>query len=265
MPEVTVALLPSLIHPEQLPGRVAVVIDVLRATTTIIHALANGATEILPCGEVDMARQLAAQQTPPALLGGERHGMRIDGFDFGNSPFEYKPEVVGGRSIVFTTTNGTRAIAAASSAARLLIGAFVNRRALVDELKRDGRSVVLVCAGTDGGITAEDVLFAGAIASDLLSSSETSTDHADTVTAVAALEELDQPAGTDATECAVSFYNAQGRDDATRMEVLKASRGGRNLLELGMESDIVRASADNLFDAVPEWNSETGLVTLIRQ
>ena len=123
-------LLPTLVDPEQLRGRVAVVIDVLRATTTIIHALARGAECVIPCLEVEAARQAAQKIGSSALLGGERGGMRIDGFDFGNSPTEYVSEKISGRTIVFSTTNGTRAMLHCRQAAKILLGAFVNRAAV---------------------------------------------------------------------------------------------------------------------------------------
>ena len=106
-----VALLPQLIAPDALAGRGVIVIDVLRATTTITAALAAGAREVLPVAEVTTALALAAQpREPRAVLGGERRGVQIEGFDFGNSPREYTPASVGGRTVIFTTTNGTQAM-----------------------------------------------------------------------------------------------------------------------------------------------------------
>ncbi len=111
--EISIALLPSALSPSCLTGRVAVVIDVLRATTTMIHALAAGAESVRPCQEVAEAFRLRDQLgAAHCVLGGERHGLLIEGFQLDNSPFRYTPEVVRGKSVVFTTTNGTRAIAA---------------------------------------------------------------------------------------------------------------------------------------------------------
>src|SRR5687768_3032349 len=118
-----VHFLPELTSPEELAGGVVVVIDVLRASTTITYALAAGARELIPCLEIDDARA-AATKLPPAqvVLGGERQGLPIAGFDLGNSPRDYTPERVGGKTVVFTTTNGTKAMLQCRQAARVLIG-----------------------------------------------------------------------------------------------------------------------------------------------
>src|SRR5947208_10202296 len=113
-------LLPGLLEPPELRGGVAVVIDVLRATSTIVHALAAGAQALIPCCEIDEARRIAATFPPgTALLGGERRGVMIPGFDLGNSPGDYTAEVVGGKIVVFTTTNGTGALFRAREARRV--------------------------------------------------------------------------------------------------------------------------------------------------
>ena len=103
-------LLPTLVATDDLRDQAAVVIDVLRATTTVAAALASGARAIFPCQELAEARTLAAAGSPPRLIGGERGGQRVPGFDFGNSPAEYHPAAVRDREIVLTTTNGTRAM-----------------------------------------------------------------------------------------------------------------------------------------------------------
>src|SRR5262245_9024917 len=108
---VYVHLAPELFQSGDLHDGVAVVIDVLRASTTIVQALAAGALAVIPCSEVDEAERLAARFRPgTALLGGERKGVRIAGFDLGNSPGEYTPAVLRGKTLIFTTTNGTRAL-----------------------------------------------------------------------------------------------------------------------------------------------------------
>src|SRR4051794_40623441 len=109
-PPVSVHFLPSFLLPETLSGGLAVVIDVLRATTSMVHALASGVESVRPCSEIDEARQLAA--TFPhgeAILGGERQGLPIEGFDCGNSPSAYDSTRCPGKTLVMTTTNGTRA------------------------------------------------------------------------------------------------------------------------------------------------------------
>ena len=165
MPTIHVHLLPDLVPEEKLAGNVAVVIDVLRATTTIVHALAAGARQVIPCLSIDDARAAAASRTgEKVVLGGERQGVRIEGFDLGNSPSEYTPEAVGGRTVVFTTTNGTRAMLRCRQADHVLLAAFVNRAAVLAGNSRPSRqNVHIVCAGTGGAITREDVLVAGSL------------------------------------------------------------------------------------------------------
>jgi 2-phosphosulfolactate phosphatase len=233
--EIFVHLLPSLFEPADLRGGVAVVIDVLRASTTIIHALAAGATQVIPCGEISQAPPLAAElPAGTALLGGERAGTRIPGFDLDNSPLRYVPEVLQGKTLVFTTTNGTRALLRAEQAARIVIGAFVNLQAVVRLLLEDGRPIHLVCAGTDGQITTEDVLFAGAVAE-------------------AVYQAAGRPATIDdSTVLALALSETKMESPEQILEMLRSSRGGRNLVELGFDADIERAAARDLFDIVPE-------------
>ena len=142
-------------------GTAAVVIDTLRMTSVATAAVHSGCTGIHTCAEVEEARAFA--RGCGALLGGERNALKIDGFDFSNSPLEYTPEAINGRRLVMSTSNGTRAIAACKQAKRLLLGALVNARAVADAVRNEA-SVALVCAGTNGAFTLEDALTAGAIA-----------------------------------------------------------------------------------------------------
>src|SRR5262249_25946216 len=134
--DVLVHLLPSLAVPGRLNGGIAVVIDVLRASTTIIHALAAGCTCVRPCAEVEEARELAGEmRVGRALLGGERDGLRLPGFDLGNSPSEYTAKLCRGNTLVLTTTNGTRALLRAAEADRVLVAGFVNYSAVCEQLR----------------------------------------------------------------------------------------------------------------------------------
>ena len=152
-------------------GRTAcVVLDILRATTSMITALANGAEAIIPVGEIAEALAIK-QQRPEVLLAGERNGLRIRGdltggndFDFGNSPREFLPEKVRGKTIVMTTTNGTRALRACTRAEPVLIGSFLNLRATVNWLRRElPLHLILICSGTHNQAALEDTLAAGAL------------------------------------------------------------------------------------------------------
>lgn len=240
---VSVHLLPDHCPQASLPGSIAVVLDILRASTTIVHALAAGAEAVIPCGSVDAARTAAANLPPgAAVLGGERGGVKIDGFDFGNSPLEYIPERVGGKTVVFTTTNGTRALQMAAAADRILIGAVVNASAVAQELVKAGRPVQLLCAGTDGAISREDVLCAGWIVSEM---------------------QQESPAvdPTDAAVVARDFALHQRALPHGILLTLRDSHGGRNLVELGYDADIERSAEIDRFDIVPEFNAKTGRLT----
>jgi 2-phosphosulfolactate phosphatase len=158
-----------------LPGRDlsathCVVLDVLRATSTMLTALANGANRIFPAREISDALRLRAEH-PGALLAGERDGVRILSaqtggvdFDLGNSPREFSPERVAGREIIMTTTNGTRALQACLGAERIFPGAWLNLGALAKRLCREQAArLLVVCAGTYEEAAYEDTLAAGAL------------------------------------------------------------------------------------------------------
>ena len=144
-----------------------VVFDVLRATSTIVTALANGASAIIPVSEISEAMDIGKKR-PEILLGGVRNGVKIrtaEGeFDFGNSPREYTPEKVRGKTIVSTTTNGTRVLRACTHAKTVLAGSFLNLGATAKYLREQNfENILLVCAGTRENTALEDVLAAGAL------------------------------------------------------------------------------------------------------
>ncbi len=144
-------------------GRTAVVIDVIRATTVIVQALASGARAIYPTHSTEEAIRLAnSLGREDTLLCGERKGLKVEGFDLGNSPREFTPEAVEGRRLVMTTTNGTRAFLAAQGAKRVLAGSLLNLSAITREaLAAD--ALTLICAGKEGAFSLDDALCAGLI------------------------------------------------------------------------------------------------------
>jgi 2-phosphosulfolactate phosphatase len=236
--QIDVFLLPALVEPVALTGKTVVVIDVLRATTTIVHALAAGAVEVAPFRDVEDARQLANELGGKAVLGGERGGVPIPGFDLGNSPAEYTREKVGGKAVVFTTTNGTRALERCKLAKRVLIASFVNFSGVCREVAEE-KEVAIVCAGTDGHVTREDTLLAGAIVMEL---------HRDI------LSQLNDQAllAADAWQTAVRLMT-----DRPLGMMLRDSRGGRNLIDTGQENDIDLAAQIDRFDIVPELDLDS--------
>jgi len=165
------AELPALAE-RDLRSAACVVFDILRATSTFVTALQHGAAAVVPVAEIAEAVALRRQH-PDWLLAGERHGLKIRaaeaaGFDFdlGNSPREFTPATVGGRTIISTTTNGTRALRAAGGAGTVMAASFLNLAATARYLQQLAPTeILLVCAGTGEGVAGEDVLAAGALSS----------------------------------------------------------------------------------------------------
>jgi 2-phosphosulfolactate phosphatase len=149
---------------KDLQDKTVVVIDALRATSTMITALENGCLAFIPVATIEEAKKLFADQgDPKLLLGGERRALPVAGFNLGNSPRDYRPEKVSGKTVIMTTTNGTRALVAASKAAEVLIGAFLNLGALCRRLEESGRDVLIACAGEKGFFCLEDTVCGGAV------------------------------------------------------------------------------------------------------
>lgn len=241
--------LPKLAAPEELAGGTAVVIDVLRASTTIVAALASGAEKVQPYQEVEEARAAAKKMADGEfILGGERGGLPIEGFHLGNSPEDYTPYHVGGRTVIFTTTNGTRAMLHAKRARRVLIGAFVNAAAIQRRLL-EAEQIHLLCAGTDGEMSQDDILFAGMMV--------------DRIVRHGGMPYRQNAQAMTARETWLSRFTlpqAIGAEpippDLLAAELAK-SLGGKNLVELGLEADIRFASQIDHFDCVPEMERAT--------
>lgn len=150
---------------DALKGRAVVVIDVLRASSTVVTALANGARAVIPAADLGEAGRLAAHfDADVSVVGGERGGERLAGYAAGNSPLEYTEEAVDGKTVVLTTSNGTGAMTLAKSAASMAVGAFLNAssaaRFLTDAVE-NGRGATILCAGSGGRVSLEDTLCAG--------------------------------------------------------------------------------------------------------
>ena len=228
--DVHVHLVPQLVEPFRLRGSVTVVIDVLRATTTIVHALAAGAESVRPCAEIDDARALAASlPRDTAILAGERNGVPIDGFDLGNSPREFVPKKCKDKTLVLTTSNGTRAILRAIDAERVLIAGFVNFSAVCEHLHADARPVHIVCAGADGEPCLEDTLLAGTFVEFFC-------------------EEMDVRLN-DSARLAWDCFENHGQ---ILLGALQLSQGGEHLKQIGFADDIAVAAEMDKFTIVPE-------------
>lgn len=155
---------PALIHLHDITGSIVVVIDILRATSSMCVALHHGVKSIVPVSGIEESR---AYKEKGFLIGAERNGEMLDGFDLGNSPFSYMDEKVKGRDVALSTTNGTQAITAAKGAYQIVAGSFLNLDVLSTWLATQNRSVLLLCSGWKNSFNLEDTLFAGAVAEQL--------------------------------------------------------------------------------------------------
>ncbi len=212
-----------------LANAAVVVIDVLRASTTIIAALESGAERVIPIAEIEAASRLVRpSERDKKLLAGERKCCPVPGFDLCNSPGDFTPACVRGKTVVFTTTNGTRALAAAAKAPRVLVGALTNISAVTAAVRGEEELAVL-CCGSEGGIASEDLLCGGML--------------------VAGLGEAASPGSLgDAAHLALLVAERYG---GSPEPFLRSTDHGRRLLELGFERDIVFAARVGVSDCVP--------------
>lgn len=151
------------IQPEKIKDKIVVIIDVLRATSVMITALANGAKAVYPYKDIESVLE-NSKKSKSFVLGGERKGLKIEGFDFGNSPLEYTREAVEGKDMFMTTSNGTRAIEnSANGSKKLFIAAFLNVESVAEKILKENDDTVIVCSGTDDNFSLDDALCAGEI------------------------------------------------------------------------------------------------------
>lgn len=167
-----VCLTPAIFDRYADPDAIVVVIDILRASSAICNAFANGAESLIPVRNLDEAREYKKKGF---MVAAERDGYVQDFADFGNSPFNFTPERISGKTIVYSTTNGTRTIDEASVCHMVVIGSFLNISSLEKWLLRQERNVILLCAGWKGKVCLEDSVFAGALASRLIKTNKYTT------------------------------------------------------------------------------------------
>lgn len=215
-------------------GKTTVIIDVLRATSTIITAIDNGAKEIVPVATVEFAVKVSGGMFGgQTLLGGERNTKKIEGFALGNSPFEYSKEVVENKSIVFYTTNGTKAIAKAKYSENLFACSFLNITAIVNQLISLQTDVEIICSGRNNYFSLEDSVCAGMLVSKL------KNHHNDF--------ELN-----DSAKASLILYEKLGGDI---LQMLKTSEHGKILIENEFEADLEYCSKIDMFDIVAYYSS----------
>ncbi|SHI58205.1 2-phosphosulfolactate phosphatase [Hymenobacter daecheongensis DSM 21074] len=229
MPTLDICFSPELLPLFDLRGRVAVVVDILRATSSMVTALAAGVTHIVPFSELAACRLMAAQGY---LTAAERDGVQAAGVDLGNSPFGYLDGgvAVQGRAVAITTTNGTRAIELSLAADAVILGAFLNLGAVADFVRRQNKDVVVVCAGWKGNFCLEDTLFGGALAQRLQPDFDTT--------------------GSDATLAALDLWHAAQPDVAA---YLLKSAHVRRLNNLESHQDMAFCVKLDAYNLVPIW------------
>ena len=211
------------LDPDRRRASACVVIDVIRATSTVLVALANGARGVRPVADVDEAFALK-KNNPSALLAGERGGVPLPGFDLGNSPREMTAGRVGGRDLILTTTNGTQALAAGLGARVVLTACFLNLDAVAARLREIGPPWLVLCAGFEGGFGVDDAIVAGALAEAL------DRDHA-----------------------LVSLYRSVKHDLAG---TLLGGHAGQELVKAGLGDDVPFCAELNRFALVPALDAE---------
>jgi 2-phosphosulfolactate phosphatase len=211
------------------PGTVAIVVDVLRATSTMTQALASGYRRVLCCAEIDEALALAEAEGP-AKLAGERRLEHIPGFDFGNSPREVAGEPAA-ETLVLTTTNGTRLlVAAAARYEQVYVGSLLNLDAVAAAARETGEEIAILCSGVLGELTLDDAYCAGRLAETI---------------------------GGENTDSAAAAIRLAGTFPSA-LEGLGASRSGWNLRRHGLEADIEWCARESVLDVVPRYARTVG-------
>jgi len=221
---VTVCLSPELIHLYNLPGSVVVVVDILRATSCIVTAIAHGIASIKPVASLTECNYWRSRGYIGAA---ERGGQTVEGFELGNSPFTYMDPTLEKRNIALTTTNGTEAIMRSKAANQIVIGAFLNFNALANYLKKLPYDVIIHCAGWNGKVNMEDTIFAGALVNEL--KAEFNTEN-------------------DAALAALSLFNLS---KSNLKEYLSEASHYKRLQHLGLQKDIDFCLEYNRYTAIP--------------
>lgn len=226
---------PNALGPNEFAGRTVAVVDLLRASTTIAVALASGAKAILPAASTEEALRIAQNlERDQVVLAGERKSVRIEGFALGNSPREFTPEAVGGKTVVLTTTNGTPALLAAQGAKEVVVAAAVNFTVVVQRLRaalESSGDLAIVCSGHDRLFAIEDAFAAGRIAKVLLPEGG-----------------LHRVMVNDGALAALEIARHFGEK---WLRALRASRHGQELETLGFSDDLKTCATQDTHPVVP--------------
>jgi 2-phosphosulfolactate phosphatase len=240
MNNLEVVFTPEEIKNRRLSDKLIVVIDVLRASSTIVTALAYGCRGLVPILSPEQAKEKAQQfKKEEVLLGGEREGRKIKGFDLGNSPREYQKEIVEDRMIIFSTTNGVKTLERVRGAFRIIIASFLNLQATFNYCSKFQGDILLACAGKEGYFSLEDTVCAGMLINSLRDI------YSDTCQEV------------DANLTAQVLYKKFGNNI---LEMLRKSQHGRYLESIGLRKDLEFCSQLDIFNIVPIFRD--GLISL---
>lgn len=228
------------ISESKIENKIAVVIDMFRATSVIVTALSNGCKEVIPYLTIEETLEYAKElNREDYILGGERRAVKIEGFDLSNSPLEYTEEIVKNKSVLMTTTNGTRTLTKSTAAKRILIAAMINAKAVAEKLLNINEDVVIINAGTNGSFSMDDYICSGYIINEMLKDDKNL--------------EL-----TDIAKTANMIY--EGNPDilsyvkhATHYSVMKS---------LKLEDDIEYCTKKSLIDIVPEYKDNKITINL---
>ena len=223
--------IPEEIKNIELAGKLVVVIDVLRASSTIVTALANGCRGFIPILSPEQAEEKAQQfEKERVLLGGEREGKKIEGFDLGNSPREYKREVVKDKTIIFSTTNGVKTLEMVKNAHRIIIGSFLNLQAVCNYCINYKGDILIICSGGEGKYSLEDAACAGMLIDSLKNAFSDTCQE------------------SDANLTAQLLYK---KFNNNILEILRKSQHGRYLESIGLGEDLKFCSQLDFFHIVP--------------
>lgn len=223
--------IPEEIKNKELAGKLVVVIDVLRASSTIVTALANGCNGFIPIFSPKQAKEEAQQfEKERVLLGGEREGVKIEGFDLGNSPREYKREVVKDKTVIFSTTNGVKTLEMVKDARRIIIGSFLNLQAVCNYCTNYQGDILIICAGKEGQFSLEDTACAGMLIDSLKNAFSGTYQE------------------SDANLTAQLLYEKFGNNI---LEILRKSQHGQYLESIGLGKDLKFCSQLDFFHIVP--------------
>jgi 2-phosphosulfolactate phosphatase len=234
--QIDIQLLPFPPDPQILSGRSVVVIDVLRATSVIVHAMSEGALEIIPVATVEEAFQMARTFPPSTtLLGGERGSQKIPGFDLGNSPREYVAEKVKGKRLILTTTNGTKAFHFVSSGKEIMVGSFFNIGATAQRCFELDRDLLLFLSGDEGNFSLEDTVCGGMLIDLVIKKGR------------------NRVSLTDASHAAHMLYQ---RFEANLLEAFQLSRHGKELVDSGAGDDLPYCTQIDIIPLVPIFREE---------